>query len=277
LATLALLHAAPAARLKPIASPHLRPLDGLRRQCKLDVFEVRGFMAKPTAAPTPKARAKAVSAKAVAARRPAARRRGEGKQQILNASLAMFARFGFDGVSTADIAKRAGTSQSVVLYHFQTKDELWRAAMRLLFETVGINPRFEEGAYKDLDPVSRLRVLLRSFVLTSARHPELGRVIFWEGSTGGDRLNWLMEELARPNYAVFDAIFSEGVRQGALKSYPVTMLTLMAHGAAATIFNLSAISSSLTGQDPFDPQFVTHQADMVVDVLLTGLLRPADK
>ncbi len=189
----------------------------------------------------------------------------------------MFADIGFDGVSTADIAKRAGTSQSVVLYHFQTKDELWRAAMRLLFETVGVNPRFEEGVYKDLDPVSRLRVLLRGFVSTSARHPQLGRVIFREGSTGGPRLNWLMEELARPNYAIFDAIFEEGVRAGVMKAYPATMLTLMAHGAAVTIFNLSAVTASLTSEDPFDPDFIARQADMVVDVLLTGLLSPAGK
>lgn len=229
-------------------------------------------MAKPPAK-KPVARKPPPAARQSAGRRRALHRRGEGRQQILLAALEMFSQVGFDGVSTADIATRAGTSQSVVLYHFQTKDELWRAAMRQLFETVGVSGRFEEGVYKDLDPVSKLRVLLRGFVIASARHPALGRVVNREALTGGERFNWLLEELARPSYAAFEAVFSDGVEQGLLKSYPPTMLTLMAHGAAATIFNLSAVAVALTSEDPFEPNFVARQADMVVDVLLTGLLR----
>jgi TetR/AcrR family transcriptional regulator len=200
------------------------------------------------------------------------RGRGQGKQRILLAALTLFSNHGFDSVSTADIAKKAGSSQSVVLYHFNSKDELWRAAMRYLFETVGIKPTFDGTMYKDLDPMSRLRVLLRSFVLTSARHPELGRVIAREGSSGGERLIWLVKELARPNYATFDALFEEGAKKGLFKSYPAPMLTFLVHGAAATIFNLGAVASILMETDPFATQVVERQADLVVDVLLNGLL-----
>jgi AcrR family transcriptional regulator len=201
----------------------------------------------------------------------APRIRGEGKQQILTAALKLFTDANFDAVSTADIAREAGTSQSVVLYHFGTKIELWRESMRQLFQQIGVDSRFESAAYKDLDPMARLRVLLRSFVLTSARHPELGRVIFQEGSVGGERLNWLMEELARPNYAVFERLFQEAIEKKLIKPYPASMLTLLAHGAAATFFNLSAVTRLLMEGDPFSPARVEQQADLAVDVLLNGL------
>jgi TetR/AcrR family transcriptional regulator len=210
------------------------------------------------------------------ATRPPAQRRGEGKSRILKAALELFSRHGFDGVSTTDIASLAGSSQSVVLYHYETKDALWRAAMRFMFEAVGISPKFEQSMYKDLDPMSRLRVLLRSFVLTSARHPELGRVINREGSSGGERLEWLIEELAQPNYAVFDALFEESAAKGLLKAYPAKMLTLMVHGAAATIFNLGAVSRILLDADPFEDDTVELQADMIVDVVLNGLTARSD-
>jgi AcrR family transcriptional regulator len=197
--------------------------------------------------------------------------RGEGKQQILEAALRLFADANYDAISTADIAREAHTSQSVVLYHFGTKIELWREAMRRLFERVGIGARFESAAYKDLDPLSRLRVLLRGFVLTSARHPELGRVIFREGSVGGERLDWLMEEFARSNYAVFEGIFEEAARKKLIKPYPAAMLTILAHGAAATFFNLNAVTRLLTDGDPFSPEMVELQADLVIDVLINGL------
>jgi|KBSSwiStaDraftv2_1062776.scaffolds.fasta_scaffold02257_9 TetR/AcrR family transcriptional regulator len=199
-------------------------------------------------------------------------KRGQGKERILDAALELFSLQGYDTVSTTDIAERAGSSQSVVLYHFGTKEELWQAAMRALFSKVAVSPRFDSPMYKDLDLVSRLRVLLRSFVLTSARHPELGRVINREGLSGGPRLEWIVDELARSNYAVFDGLFEEGAARGLLKPYPPHMLTLFAHGAAATLFNLAAVVRHLVDIDPLAPDVVEMQADMVVELLLNGLL-----
>jgi TetR/AcrR family transcriptional regulator len=201
-------------------------------------------------------------------------KRGQGRERILAAALELFASRGFDAVSTTDIAQQAGSSQSVVLYHFKTKEELWKAAMRDLFETVSIKPTLQGAMYKDLDTVSRLRVLLRGFVLASARHPELGRVINREGASNNDRMQWLFEELAKPNYQAFEAIFAEGGKQGVLKNYPTGMLTLLAHGAAACLFNLSSIATLLMGNDPFDEEIIELQADIVVDVLLNGLVQP---
>jgi len=199
-------------------------------------------------------------------------KRGQGKERILEAALTLFSLYGYDAVSTTDIAERAGSSQSVVLYHFRTKDELWQVAMRALFAKVGISPRFDSPMYKDLDPISRLRVLLRSFVLTSARYPELGRVINREGLSSSERLTWLVDELARPNYAVFEALFAEGAERGVLKLYPPVMLTLFVHGAAATLFNLAAVARQLMDEDPLAPETIEMQADMVVELLLNGLL-----
>lgn len=208
----------------------------------------------------------------VAARKPAPPRvRSDGRQQILAAALKLFADNNYDAVSTAGIAEEAGTSQSVVLYHFGTKIELWREAMRELFKRAGVGARFESAAYKDLDPLARLRVLLRGFVLTSARHPELGRVIFREGSVGGERLDWLMDEFGRRNYAVFERLFEEAVKKKLIKPYPPTMLTILVHGAAASFFNLSAITRTLIDDDPFSEKMIARQADLAVDVLLSGL------
>lgn len=207
-----------------------------------------------------------------AARKPAPPRvRSDGRQQILAAALKLFADNNYDAVSTAGIAEEAGTSQSVVLYHFGTKIELWREAMRELFKRAGVGARFESAAYKDLDPLARLRVLLRGFVLTSARHPELGRVIFREGSVGGERLDWLMDEFGRRNYAVFERLFEEAVKKKLIKPYPPTMLTILVHGAAASFFNLSAITRTLIDGDPFSEKMIARQADLAVDVLLSGL------
>ena len=198
-------------------------------------------------------------------------RRGVARERVLESALDLFSRHGFDGVSTAEVALAAGVSQSVVLYHFETKENLWREAMRLLFSRVDART-FDQDLYKDLDVVSRIRVALRRFVQTSARHPELGRVIVREGTAGGDRLQWLTENLLLPNYGVFERLFAEGARAGVLKRYPPGLVTLMVHSSAAMVFNLGPLAEQVLGRSPFHDEIVRQQADLVVDVLLNGLL-----
>jgi len=203
---------------------------------------------------------------------------GKARERILESALTMFAYDGFDSVSTSDIAERAGCSQSAVMYHFSTKRLLWEAAMRKLFKRIDAHSYFDNEVYKDLGTDEKLRILLRRFVLISARFPELGRVIVREGVDRSDRLDWIFKELASQNYAVTEAIFEAGMKDGTLKSYPPAMLTLMMHGAGATLFNQASLSEHLVGKSPFDKEVVELQAEMLTDILLGGLLQnPSNK
>lgn len=51
------------------------------------------------------------------------------KEAILSAALECFARFGFEGTSMSAVARTAGVTQLLMHYYFESKDELWRAAM----------------------------------------------------------------------------------------------------------------------------------------------------
>jgi len=193
------------------------------------------------------------------------------RSRILDAALTLFAYNGFHAVSTNEVARACGCSQSVVMYHFETKLVLWQEATRVLFAKIDAQPLFDRAIYKDLDALSRLRVLLRRFVKISARHPELGKIITRESIEGGTRLDWIMSELAADHYSVFVSILKEGIAEGSLKRYPPELLTLMIHGAAATVFNLTSLSERLLETDPFGADTQQSQADMVVDVILNGL------
>ena len=54
----------------------------------------------------------------------------ETREAILQKAREAFAEHGFAGASIRDIAVEAGTTHSMIRYHFGTKDQLWREAVR---------------------------------------------------------------------------------------------------------------------------------------------------
>lgn len=205
-------------------------------------------------------------------RRAGAKGGPAARERILEEALALFATRGFDGASTKDIAASCGLSDSVVLYHFGSKEQLWRSAMRHLFAKVGVRPDVESATLKDLDLVSQLRVRLRRFAHVSAQHPQLGGVIMLEGLAGGPRLEWLAHALLKPNYDSWTDLVARGVEAGVFKRFDPFQIIVALHAAAATYFNLAPMVTRLSGRTPLDPEMVERQADLVVDVLLDGLL-----
>ena len=220
-----------------------------------------------------------VSAKRVIEPRPAPvanprplQKNGRARERLLSAALSLFADRGFEAVTTAQIAAESGVSQSVVLYHFGSKDALWKESMQLLFDRMAAEAPPTE-ILTDLDPVSRLKVLLRNQVHSSARHPELGRVVLREGSAKGERLQWLSETLLAPHYAMFIESFEQACATGRLLPCNPVLAMIMLHSAAAMLFNLAPLTEPMLGRSPFSSEVIREQSDLLVNVFFRGLMR----
>ena len=121
------------------------------------------------------------------------RQREATRERILEAAVETFAEKGFTGASTREIARRAGTNQGLITYHFRTKDELWRAAADSIFEGLGVQLAGRLDALDLGDPRERAREAIRVYVRFAAAHPELFRIMVDEGRVAGERLAWLVD------------------------------------------------------------------------------------
>jgi len=84
------------------------------------------------------------------------------RADILDAAERLFAAKGFDGVSTAKIAKEAGVSQSQIHYHFETKEKLWKAIFERRFAdyfAAQSTLLHTEG----MDDIARMEASIRSY------------------------------------------------------------------------------------------------------------------
>jgi AcrR family transcriptional regulator len=206
---------------------------------------------------------------------PRASTTGSGRAQILHAALAEFAEKGFDGASTSSIAKRAGVTQPLIHHHFGSKQGLWHAALEDIFDELeAIQLRtFEE--VRDLDRWSVVRVLVRQFIVFSARRPELARLMVIESGRAGANFQHLMDHHVRPMVDRFQRILRKAIADGDVRPLDPKLLHFLILGAAGYPSMVRAEAGELFGLDSTTPEFARAYADVMVDVLFRGIAAPA--
>ncbi len=202
--------------------------------------------------------------------------RESSRELLLRSAINAFARHGFEAVSTGLIAENAGMSQSMVHYHFKTKEQIWRAAIEQLMRDLGERFPLAKDELKDLDPVSRLKVLVRRFVKMSALDVSLSRIMVHEGTTPGPRLTWIADKFLKQGFEPFDETVTAGIKIGQIKNLPVYTVTHTIISAAAMTYCLAPVVEATHGVDLSTTRTMDELADSVLNILFDGLLARPD-
>lgn len=111
--------------------------------------------------------------------------------KVLTAAGTLFAQQGYEGTSFKDITVATGAQRTLILYHYKSKDELWRRAMLLILERFNT----EIAARTQTPPIGSdeelIRKLMSSYLDAMLAVPEYGQVLMREGVNDGPRLAWL--------------------------------------------------------------------------------------
>jgi TetR/AcrR family transcriptional regulator len=188
------------------------------------------------------------------------------RERIVAAAVQAFAKKGFHGASTRDIARRARTNQGLITYHFRSKDALWRVAVARIFGTLEQRLAERPAALEVGDPRERARAVIREYVRFTAAHPELFRIMVDAGTHSDARMRWLVDTYLRPR---FDQVKRAGVA-GALGMNE----SLMPHafyslaGASSLLFAVAPECRRLTGLDPETDAAVEAHAEFVARLLV---------
>lgn len=102
----------------------------------------------------------------------------ETPQRILHAALVEFAAVGYRSAKLADIAARAGIRRPSLLYHFSSKEALYRATVQRAFSALGevlADSMQGQGTFVEL-----LTRVVRSYADFLEAQPEVGGIILRE-------------------------------------------------------------------------------------------------
>ncbi len=189
---------------------------------------------------------------------------------LLDAALTEFAAHGFEGASTRAIASAAGTHQPQINYHFDSKDELWRASVDHLFarldDTVGRHLRATPSA---ADARTRFARGIRAFVRAAAHLPELNRIMVQEATIDSERLHWIVERHTRPRFETLIADWRALRTAGEVPDVDEAVLYYSLVGAASLPY-VNAPEARLLGYDTLSSAFIDAHADALVLLFLGG-------
>jgi AcrR family transcriptional regulator len=131
--------------------------------------------------------------------RPASRSRAATRARLRESGRALFAERGLHGVTTHDIARRAGVASGTFYLHFRDKRELFR---EIALEAVGaLRERLEEARNGSDDPLERLRSHSTALIAFAEENGPLIRILFSgdadAAAVEADVLNALAESLSK--------------------------------------------------------------------------------
>lgn len=204
-----------------------------------------------------------------------ARQRKATQASILQAALDVFSEKGFDGASTREIAAQAQVHHALIKYHFNSKDELWRAAVRFLFERQAqeLNlPSPADPTYPSFRDYAR--AVVGAVVAYSARHPEHARLMNQESLRDSERLDWAAETFIADISRVSGRFIELCKRDGILPDVSTPALVYIFVGAAQTFYTLAPEVRRVWGIDPADPEVIGQHIQALTAVMFRDT--PAD-
>jgi AcrR family transcriptional regulator len=196
-------------------------------------------------------------------------------EAVLDAALAAFATFGYDGVSVRTLNRELGVSHNLINQRFGSKAGLWRAAVDHGF---GSLVRYMEGVFDPTltDPLDQLALVISAFLRFSAEHPQLLGLMDIEGRLDTDRLTYIYDQYIAPSLAGVDRLLDHLIATGRIRPIPLrTLHFLIAHGAAAP-FTLVPLAEHFDRSSPLSKRSVERHAKLISEIVVTGLRIPED-
>jgi AcrR family transcriptional regulator len=191
------------------------------------------------------------------------------KDQILAVARQRFAAHGYAGTSLTEIAEEVGIRRPSLLYHFPSKDALYRAVLVEAFgDFLGLVEDATEGPRIGWPQVERVvRAAFRFF----EERPDFVRLVRWEALEGGPILSEELTVMLRPSFERGAAFLEREMEAGRLRQYDARQLLLTGYGAVLSYLSDAHLMTGLLDSDPLSTDALAVRREHVIDVLRTAI------
>ncbi|MEM6611976.1 MAG: TetR/AcrR family transcriptional regulator [Cyanobacteria bacterium P01_C01_bin.72] len=187
------------------------------------------------------------------------------RTKILKAALQLFAKRGYDGTTTKDLAKSAGVAEGTLFRHFNNKK-----AILVEVATAGwvdiltdlLTELSEMGSYKAVSQVMRRRML------NMQKNKNLMQVCFIEAQYHPELRDSIQSEVINKMTDVAEAFFETAMEKGIYRRMNPKIVAKVFLG----IFAIAGFSEDTILNPDASPQAMQEMAEGISDIFLRGVL-----
>ncbi|MEG4392470.1 helix-turn-helix domain-containing protein [Microcoleus sp. BROC3] len=189
----------------------------------------------------------------------------ETKKRILQAAQRLFARSGYDGTTTRDLAVAAGVAEGTLFRHFDNKKAIlievategWVELLTDLLTELS-----EMGSYKAVAQVMRRRML------NIRENSDMMRVCFLEAQFHPDLRDRIQLEVIGKMSDVAEAFFETAMEKGVYRKMNPKIVAQVFLG----MFAVAGFSQNTIMEPNASPQEMQEMAEGLADIFLNGVL-----
>lgn len=195
------------------------------------------------------------------------------RQQILAVAAALFARQGFNGTTTKEIAVNAGVTEALIFRHFPTKEDLYWAVIETKIEDNSPRTRMQARLSAKGTDAEILYGLAVDILERRAKDQTLSRLLLYSALENHSLSHRFFRAFVSSYYGVLAEYIARRIRDGIFRPLdPV----LAARGFLGMIIYHSWVQE-LFGGKRYEKLSVQQVSRTLVDVWLQGMLQPVVK
>lgn len=193
--------------------------------------------------------------------RRTSRQGAEGRLAILRAARRLFSERGFRGVSLDDVAREAGASKGLVLYHFVTKDRLFAYVIGEVKEE--LFSRLQAALMGQAGAREKLLALITVYLRLARSQRRLWRIALHEAYGLGEVSRQLLLDCRQSSLGMISSVLEEGMERGEFRKMDPQLASLCLLGIIS--------ERVLTGPGPAQEPDAEQLAAAIADMLLHGI------
>lgn len=190
------------------------------------------------------------------------------RMTVLDTAIGLFSERGFDGTTLPTVTARCGTPVPLIIYHFKSKDQLWREAVDEVYRRLETHMAGHADRIAAAEGYDFFRASIRAHISALAAHPEYMRILFQEGTRSSDRLSWLVKKHQNRITERITGLIASAQADGFLPQMDLIHAKFVLSGAFSFPIVLAAEYRLVDNVDPESEDFLERHIDLCMQLFM---------
>lgn len=195
------------------------------------------------------------------------------RQQIMQVAAELFARQGFEGTTTRQIAGRARVNEAILFRHFPHKEELYWAVIDDKCRDAGMRARLEEKLRSSAEDREIFAGIAEDILRRNTEDPTLGRLLLFSALENHRLSHRFFQSFVAQRYQTLADHIRARIRQGVFRRIDPL---LAARGFLGMVIYHFLIQE-LFGGKRYQRFALRRVSRTLTDIWLAGMLAGGDK